>query len=121
MKQISKENYYSEHELISQWVNEGRFVTIFEAKHKTGCDDDTHYVKVCLISNDKGTWDMTDCVSKLVGVRYSEAYGKDGTLIWHKSIFDLMRNILCKLRLLGYTINVKTEDESAVNRTFRWI
>ena len=55
MKQISKKDYYSEHELISQWVNEGRFVTIFEAKRKTGCDDDTHYVKVCLISNDKGT------------------------------------------------------------------
>lgn len=121
MKQISKEEDYSSHELLSQWINEGRFVTIFEAKRKTGFYDDTHYVKIYLISNDKGVWGMTAIVAKMLGVRWSEVYGKDGTLIWHGSIFDLMKNIIYKLRLAGYNINVDTEDDSAVNSTFRWI
>ena len=121
MKQISKEEDYSNHELLSQWINEGRFVTIFEAKRKNGFDYDTHYVKVCLISNDKGTWDMTDCVARMLGVRYSEVYGKNGTLIWHGSIFDLMKNIIYKLRRAGYNIDVDTKDDSAVNCTFRWV
>ena len=121
MKQISKEEDYSNHELLSQWINEGRFVTIFEAKRKTGSYDDTHYVKVCLISTDKGVWDMTAIVARMLGVRYSEVYGKNGTLIWHGSIFDLMKNIIYKLRRAGYTITVDTKDDSAVNSTFRWV
>lgn len=121
MKKISKEDYFSNNEFLSQWINEGRFVTIFEAKRKHGFDYDTHYVKVCLISNDKGLWDMTDCVARMVGVRRSEVYGKDDTLIWHGSIFDLMKNIIFQLRSAGYTIDVNTEDDSAVNSTFRWI
>ena len=121
MKQISVEEYFSNNEFLSQWINEGRFVTIFEAKRKNGFDYDTHYVKVCLISNDKGVWDMTANISKLTGIRCSDVYGKDGTLLWHGSIFDLMKKILYSLRLAGYTINVKTDDESAVNRTFRWV
>ena len=46
MKKISKEDYFSNNEFLSQWINEGRFVTIFEAKRKHGFDYDTHYVKV---------------------------------------------------------------------------
>lgn len=119
MRQISNEEYFSNKEFLSQWINEGRFVTIFEAKRKTGSYNDTHYVKVCLIA--KGVWDMTEYVAKMLDVRWSEVYGKDGTLIWHGSIFDLMRNIIYKLRLAGYNINVNTEYDSAVNKTFRWI
>ena len=48
MKQISVEEYFSNNEFLSQWINEGRFVTIFEAKRKTGFYDDTHYVKSAL-------------------------------------------------------------------------
>ena len=121
MKQISKEDYFSNKEFLSKWINEGRFVTIFEAKRKTGFYDDTHYVKVCLISTDKGVWDMTESVARMLDVRRSEVYGKDGTLIWHGSIFDLMKNIIFQLRSAGYTIDVNTEDDSAVNSTFRWI
>ena len=87
MKQISEEEYFSNKEFLSQWINEGRFVTIFEAKRKTGFYDDTHYVKVCLISTDKGVWDMTEYVARMLDVRWSEVYGKDGTLLWHGSIF----------------------------------
>lgn len=121
MKQISKEDYFSNHEFLSQWINEGRFVTIFEAKRKTRFYNDTHYVKVCLISTDKGVWDMTEYVARMLDVRWSEVYGKDGTLLWHGSIFNLMENIIFQLRRAGYTITVDTEDDSAVNKTFRWV
>ena len=121
MKQISKEEFSKNCELFSQWVNEGRFVTVFEAKRKSGFYNDTHYCEVILISTDKGLWDVTKFVAELVGVRCSEVYGKNGTLLWHGSIYNLMHDILCKLKELGYTINVKTADDFAVNRTFRWI
>lgn len=121
MKQISNEEYFSNKEFLSQWINEGRFVTIFEAKRKTGFYDDTHYVKVCLISTDKGVWDMTEYVARMLDVRWSEVYGKDGTLLWHGSIFNLMDNIIFALRVAGYSINVDTEDDSAINKTFRWV
>ena len=121
MKQISKEDYFSNKEFLSKWINEGRFVTIFEAKRKTVFYNDTHYVKVCLISTDKGVWDMTEYVARMLDVRWSEVYGKDGTLIWHGSIFDLMKNIIFQLRSAGYTIDVNTEDDSDVNSTFRWV
>ena len=121
MKQISKEQFLHDCEMFSQWINEGRFVTIFEAKRKTGFYDDTHYVKVCLISTDRGVWDMTESVARMLDVRRSEVYGKDGTLLWHGSIFNLMENIIFQLRSAGYTITVDTEDDSAVNKTFRWV
>ena len=79
MKQISNEEYLSNKEFLSQWINEGRFTTVFEAKRKNGFDYDTHYVKVCLISNDKGAWDMTESVARMLDVRRSEVYGKDFT------------------------------------------
>ena len=121
MKQISNEEFSKNCEFLSQWINEGRFVTIFEAKRKTGSYDDTHYVKVCLISTDKGVWDMTAIVARMLDVRRSEVYGKDDTLLWHGSIFNLMGNIIFQLRSAGYTITVDTEDDSAVNSTFRWV
>lgn len=121
MKQISKEQFLHDCEMFSQWVNEGHFVTVFEAKLKNGFCNDTHYCEVVLISTDKGLWNVTKFVAELVCLRCSEVYGINGTLLWHGSIYNLMHNILCKLNELGYTINVKTDDESAVNRTFRLV
>lgn len=121
MIELSKEGMAYECERLTEWINEGRFVTIFEAKRKTRFYNDTHYVKVCLISTDKGVWDMTEYVARMLDVRWSEVYGKDGTLLWHGSIFNLMENIIFALRIAGYTITVDTEDDSAVNKTFRWV
>lgn len=118
---LSKEEMAHECERLTEWINEGRFVTIFDAQVKRGFDNDTHYPKVCLIATDKGVWDMTNFVANLLHTKWSYVYGETGTLLWHGSIFNLMENIIFALRRDGYTITVDTEDDSAVNCTFRWV
>ena len=123
MIKLSKEGMAYECERLTEWINEGRFVTIFDAQVKHGFDNDTHYPKVCLIATDKGVLDMTNFVANLLHIKWSYAYGKAGTLLWHGSIFDLQRNILCALKQEGCKVNVDTSvgKDAEINKTFRWL
>lgn len=123
MKEYTSNDFYHDCERLVDWFNEGKFITVFDAYIRYGGDFDTHYSNVFLIGTDYGTYDLTKLVSLLLRVKTSNRYGKNGVILYHGSIFDMVREIILKLQEIGYVVNVDTTagHDTEINNAFRWL